>query len=141
MGPSGAGSITKLCTNALLGLGFQALAEAVALGERAGLPRDRLLDVFAETSVLSDSQRSKFDNIKHDEYPATFPLRLMLKDFSLILQEAFELSVAMPATAAASQVAAAEHAREVARHLDEDASAVVRSMLSSAQPSKERAVS
>jgi 3-hydroxyisobutyrate dehydrogenase len=128
MGPSGSGSTTKLCVNALLGLGMQSLAEALALGERAGLPRGRLLEAFAETPVLSPSQRSKFDNIRRDEYPAAFPQRLMFKDFSLILQRALELAVAMPATAAATQVAATEHAREAAAHVDDDLSAVVRAM-------------
>jgi 3-hydroxyisobutyrate dehydrogenase len=115
-------------------MGMQALAEAIALGERAGLPQGRLLEALAETSVLSPSQRSKFDNIQHDEYPATFPLRLMFKDFSLILQWALELAVAMPATAAAAQVAATEHAREAAAHVDDDLSAVVRTMRRSALP-------
>jgi 3-hydroxyisobutyrate dehydrogenase-like beta-hydroxyacid dehydrogenase len=128
MGPAGSGSMTKLCVNALLGLGMQSLAESLALGERAGLPRARLLEALAETSVLSPSQRSKFDNIQRDEYPAMFPQRLMFKDFSLILQRALELAVAMPATAAATQVAAAEHARETAAHVDDDLSAVVRAM-------------
>src|SRR2546422_5812165 len=45
------------------------------------------------------------------------------KDFGLILETAMELSVPMPATAAAVQVAAAEHARQLAAHSDEDFSA------------------
>jgi len=128
MGPSGSGSMTKLCVNALLGLGMQSLAEALALGERGGLRRERLLEALAETPVLSPSQRSKFDNIQRDVYPALFPQRLMFKDFSLIMQQAVELAVAMPATAAATQVAAAEHARETVAHVDDDFSAVVRAM-------------
>jgi 3-hydroxyisobutyrate dehydrogenase len=134
MGPSGSGSTTKLCVNALLGIGMQALAETLALGERAGLPRGHLLEAFAATSVLSPSQRSKFDNIQRDEYPATFPLRLMVKDFSLILQRALELAVAMPATAAAAQVAAAGRAREAAAQVEDDLSVVVRTMRLSALP-------
>jgi 3-hydroxyisobutyrate dehydrogenase-like beta-hydroxyacid dehydrogenase len=134
MGGSGSGSMTKLCVNALLGMGMQALAEAIALGERSGLPRGRLLAALAATSVLSPSQLSKFDNIQHDEYPATFPQRLMFKDFSLILQRALELAVAMPATAAAAQVAATERARETAAHVDDDLSAVVGTMRRSALP-------
>jgi 3-hydroxyisobutyrate dehydrogenase-like beta-hydroxyacid dehydrogenase len=134
MGPSGSGSATKLCANALLGIGMQALAEAIALGERSGLPPARLLEALDETSVLSPSQRSKFDNIRRDEYPATFPLRLMFKDFSLILRQALDLAVAMPATAAAAQVAAAEHARESAADVDDDLSAVVGTMRRSALP-------
>jgi 3-hydroxyisobutyrate dehydrogenase-like beta-hydroxyacid dehydrogenase len=134
MGPSGTGTSAKLCANTLLGLGLQALGEAVALGERAGVPRERLLEALADTAVISPSQRSKFDNITRDDYPATFPLRLMYKDFSLILQEALDLSVAMPATAAAAQVAAIEHARETALRVDEDSSAVIRQLVMWAEP-------
>jgi len=85
-----------------------------------------LLEALAETSVLSPSQRSKFGQYPADVYPATFPQRLMFKDFGLILQRALELAVAMPATAAAAQVAATERAREAAAHVDDDLSAVVR---------------
>ena len=58
----------------------------------------------------------------------------MYKDFSLILQEALDLSVAMPATAAAAQVAAVEHARETALRVDEDSSAVIRQLVTWAEP-------
>src|SRR5437762_7813349 len=128
LGPSGAGATMKLCVNTLLGLGVQALAEAIALGEKAGLPRERFLQIQSETAVVSPSQKSKLENARNDAYPAAFPLRLMFKDFGLILATAMELSVPMPATAAAVQVAAAEHARQLAAHSDEDFSAVVRAM-------------
>ncbi len=44
------------------------------------------------------------------------------------METALDLSVPMPATAAAVQVAAAEHARQVAAHSDEDFSVVIRAM-------------
>jgi 3-hydroxyisobutyrate dehydrogenase-like beta-hydroxyacid dehydrogenase len=132
LGPAGSGSTMKLCVNALLGLGVQALAEAVALGLKAGLDRDRLLDVLGATAVLSPSQRSKLENVRNDAYPPTFPLRLMFKDFGLILDSATGLSVAMPMTAAAQQVCAAELARQRADGRDEDFSSVVRATAQSA---------
>ena len=128
LGPSGAGATMKLCVNTLLGLGVQALAEAVALGVKAGLPRERFLQVLGETAVVSPSQKAKLENVRKDEYPPAFALRLMFKDFGLIVETAMEFSVPMPATAAAVQVAAAEHARQLAAHIDEDFSAVVRAM-------------
>lgn len=128
VGPAGAGSTMKLCVNALLGLGVQALAEAIALGLKAGLERDRFLDVLGSTVVLSASQRSKLENVRQNVYPPTFPLRLMSKDFGLILDTARRLSVAMPATTAAEQVSAGEAARQRARSQDEDFSSVVRAM-------------
>jgi 3-hydroxyisobutyrate dehydrogenase-like beta-hydroxyacid dehydrogenase len=128
LGPSGAGATMKLCVNTLLGLGVQALAEAVALGVKAGLPRERFLQVLGETAVVSPSQKSKLDNVRKDDYPAAFALRLMFKDLRLIAELAADLSVPMPAAAAAVQVAATEHAHQLAAHTDEDFSVVVRTM-------------
>jgi 3-hydroxyisobutyrate dehydrogenase-like beta-hydroxyacid dehydrogenase len=125
MGPAGSGTATKLCLNTLLGVGIQALAEAIALGLRSGLDHDRLLQMLGETAVLSPSQKSKLEHARTGEYPATFPLRLMYKDFSLISQRALELSVAMPSTAAAAQVCAVEHAQHDGQG-EEDCSAVIR---------------
>jgi 3-hydroxyisobutyrate dehydrogenase len=125
MGPAGSGTATKLCLNTLLGVGIQALAEAIALGFRSGLDHDRLLQMLGDTAVLSPSQKSKLEHARTGEYPPTFPLRLMYKDFGLVSQHAQELSVAMPSTAAAAQVCAVEHARHEAQG-DEDFSAVIR---------------
>src|SRR5713101_2065350 len=46
MGASGMGTTMKLVVNTLLGLGMQALADAIALGEKAGLEKGLLLDVL-----------------------------------------------------------------------------------------------
>jgi 3-hydroxyisobutyrate dehydrogenase-like beta-hydroxyacid dehydrogenase len=128
MGPSGSGVTMKLCVNTLLGLGMQALAEAITLGLKAGLQRERLLEVLGGTVVLSPSQKSKVENVLKGSYPPMFPLRLMFKDFGLILDTAMHLAVAMPITAAAQQVCAAEFARQSAAGRDEDFSSVVRTM-------------
>jgi 3-hydroxyisobutyrate dehydrogenase len=128
MGPSGSGAMTKLCVNTLLGLGVQALAEAVTLGLKAGLEQERFLEVLGQTAVLSPSQRSKLANVQSGVYAANFPLRLMEKDYGLIRDTADELSVPMPATSAARHVCAAECAREMAKGTQEDFSAVIRAM-------------
>jgi len=128
LGPAGSGATMKLCVNTFLGLGMQALAEAIALGLKAGLQREYFLAALGETAVLSPSQKSKLDNARKGAYPATFPLRLMLKDFGLILESAMELLVPMPATAAAQQVCIAEHTRQSDAGRDEDLSSVIRAM-------------
>lgn len=128
MGSAGSGATMKLCTNTMLGLGMEALAEAVTLGLKAGLRRERLLEVLGGTAVVSPSQRSKLENVLKGEYPPAFPLRLMHKDFRLILDAAEDLSAAMPITAAAEQVYAVEVARQSAAGHDEDFSSVVRAM-------------
>ena len=104
LGPSGMGTTMKLVVNTLLGLGMQALAEAIALGEKAGLSNDVLLDVLGQTAVLTAGQKAKLANVRSGQYPTQFALSLQRKDLSLILSEADEISVPMPATAAALQM-------------------------------------
>jgi len=126
MGASGAGTTMKLVTNTLLGLGIQALAEAVALGRKAGLDTARMLTALGSTAVVSPAQKGKFENITRGEFPTAFALRMMSKDYGLILRLAESLSVAMPAVAAAKQIDAVEQARTHGR--EEDFSAVIRTM-------------
>src|SRR5256714_3564613 len=125
MGASGMGTTMKLVVNALLGLGMQALAEAIALGEKAGLEKGLLLDVLGQTAVLTPGQKSKLDNVKHEQYPTNFALSLMHKDFSLVLSQAYDLSVSMPATAAAQQM----YTAAMAKGMDEDFSTMIKFMV------------
>ncbi len=104
MGGSGMGTTMKLVVNTMLGLGMQALAEAIALGERAGVEKDLLLEVLDQTAVLTPGQKSKLQNVRQEVYPNSFALSLMHKDFALVLEQAYQLAVAMPATAAAQQM-------------------------------------
>ena len=124
MGASGMGTTMKLVVNTLLGLGMQALAEAIALGEKAGLEKGLLLDVLGQTAVLSPGQKSKLDNVRREQYPTNFALSLMHKDFSLVLRQAYDLSVSMPATAAAQQISTAA----VAKGMDADFSIMIKFM-------------
>src|SRR6202030_1577819 len=88
MGPSGSGTSMKLVVNALLGVNMQAIAEAVAFGEKAGLDRELLLNVLSKTAVISPAHQNKLLRAEHDDYSPHFPLRLMNKDFKLILDKA-----------------------------------------------------
>jgi 3-hydroxyisobutyrate dehydrogenase len=124
MGASGMGTTMKLVVNTLLGLGMQALAEAIVLGEKAGIEKRLLLDVLGQTTVLTPGQKSKLENVKREQYPNNFALSLMHKDFSLVLSEAYDLSVAMPATAAAQQM----YTAAMAKAMDEDFSIIIKFM-------------
>ena len=124
MGPSGSGTSMKLVVNALLGVNMQAIAEAVAFGEKAGLARELLLQVLAKTAVISPAHQNKLLRAEHDDYSPQFPLKLMNKDFRLILEKASELGAPMPATAAALQV----NAVRTASNGNEDFSSVISEM-------------
>ena len=124
MGSSGMGTTMKLVVNTLLGLGMQALAEAIALGEKAGLSKDVLLDVLGQTSVLTAGQKAKLENVRRGQYPTQFALSLQYKDLRLIINEADEVSVPMPATGVAFQM----YDAALTRGLDADFSVLIKFM-------------
>jgi 3-hydroxyisobutyrate dehydrogenase len=124
MGPSGSGVAMKLVVNTLLGIGMQAIAEAVALGASLGLPRDLLFETLAKTAVVSPVQAGKLANTRRHDYTPQFPARLMHKDFGLALSAALRAGLSLPAT----EAAAAVNAAETATGGEEDFSAVVRRM-------------
>jgi len=124
LGGSGSGTAMKLVVNTLLGVGMQAIAEAVVLGEKAGIDRERLLTVLSKTAVIAPAHVGKLAKAAINDYTQQFPLRLMNKDFQLILEAAAQENIAMPATEAAFYV----NSEELARNAEEDFSAVLRRM-------------
>lgn len=129
LGPSGSGTAAKLVVNTLLGIGMQAIAEACVLGEKQGLDRTQLLTMLSKTAVVAPAHAGKLLRAVHDDYSAQFPLRLMNKDFRLILETASELDLPLPATVAALQV----NSEALALGPDQDFSIVIREMESRAQ--------
>jgi len=124
LGDSGSGTTMKLVVNTLLGVGMQAIAEAVVLGEKAGLDRERLLEVLSKTAVVAPAHVGKLARLATNDYTPQFPLRLMNKDFHLILTAAAQEHVSMPVTEAAYRV----NSEELAHSNEEDFSAVLRRM-------------
>jgi 3-hydroxyisobutyrate dehydrogenase-like beta-hydroxyacid dehydrogenase len=121
MGRSGSGTAMKLVANTLLGVGMQAIAEAVALGQKAGIDRHRLLEVLSHTAVIAPAHLGKLSRADVGDYSAQFAIRLMNKDFGLVLDTAAAAKVPMPATAAAFQMNTAEFGQGN----EEDFSAVI----------------
>src|SRR6266853_169102 len=124
LGGPGSGTAMKLVVNTLLGIGMQAIAEAVVLREKAGLDRERLLEVLSHTALIAPAHMGKLARAARNDYSPQFPLRLMNKDFQLILKAAAQEHVPMPATEAAFRV----NADTLADGDEEDFSAVLRRM-------------
>jgi len=129
LGPSGSGATMKLVVNSLLGIGMQAIAEAVALGEKAGLDRNRLLDVLSQTAVVAPAHVGKLQRAMSRDYSPQFPIRLMNKDFGLILELASAVGARMPAAGAAFEI----NARQSDEGAEQDFSAVILQMEKRAQ--------
>jgi 3-hydroxyisobutyrate dehydrogenase-like beta-hydroxyacid dehydrogenase len=121
LGGSGSGTAMKLVANTLLGVGMQAIAESIALGQKEGLDRHRLLEVLAHTAVIAPAHLGKLSRADAGDYSPQFPIRLMNKDFGLVLETAAAAKVPMPATAASFQMNVAEFSEGK----EEDFSAVI----------------
>jgi 3-hydroxyisobutyrate dehydrogenase len=124
LGSSGSGATMKLVVNSLLGIGMQAIAEAFVLGEKAGLDRSRLLDVLSETAVVAPAHVGKLQRVNKGDYSPQFPLRLMNKDFGLILNLATAVGARMPAARASYEV----NALQSEQGKEQDFSAVILQM-------------
>ena len=129
----------KLVANTLLGLGMQALAETIALGEKAGLEKNLLLDVLDQTAVLTTGPEGEAGQCKaHEQYPTQFALSLIHpKDLRLILDEAYATSVPMPATAVVQQV----YTAGLAKGMEADSSIMIQFMEELAGVSEEEHLS
>lgn len=101
LGPNGAGQTVKLAMNMILALEVQALAEALALVTKAGVPGERLVEVMQSSMARAAVLDVKAPLILKNEYPPSFPLRLMLKDVRLALELARHAGVPLPAGTAA----------------------------------------
>ncbi|MCU1251188.1 MAG: Hgd [Edaphobacter sp.] len=87
IGPGSSGIMMKLVVN-LLGIGMQAIGEAVSLEEHLRIDRNVLLDVLSKTTVIPPGFLGKLRKIKDDNYSPEFPLRLMSKDMDLVIEAA-----------------------------------------------------
>ena len=121
LGGSGSGTAMKLVANTLLGVGMQAIAEAVAFGQKEGIDRHKLLEVLSHTAVIAPAHLGKLSRADNMDYSAQFAIALMNKDFRLILETAAAAEVPMPGTAAAFQMNLAE----ASNGKEEDFSAVI----------------
>lgn len=111
LGGSGAAATMKLVLNMLMGVEMQALAEAVVLGEAAGLPKQAVIQAIAASGFSSPVMRFKCGVMGRGAYsPPDFRLALMHKDLALVRAEAQRMQVLLPgADAAYAVLTAAVH--------------------------------
>lgn len=82
-GPVGQGQALKVVLNGVGAHHFVAFTSMMALGERAGLARDVLLDAFTTGAFATPSYLGKRDKMLARNYAADFALALALKDCRL----------------------------------------------------------
>jgi 3-hydroxyisobutyrate dehydrogenase len=89
-------NVVKLCTNALLAVTMQSLAEIAVLADGAGVKRSALMEFINDSAVGSPFTAYKTGNITSLEFPPTFTPEGQRKDIRLAIDLAHELDVPMP---------------------------------------------
>jgi 3-hydroxyisobutyrate dehydrogenase len=82
VGPTGSGALLKLVNNFLTGAQVAALAEGLALVERAGLDRDTALAVLTNGAPGSPAVKTMSARMTARDYTPNFHLSLMAKDLA-----------------------------------------------------------
>ncbi len=98
VGESDEARYLKLAINVLVGGTSALLGEALAVGQRSGVPLALLLDVICSSAVGSALLHYKRDQILANDYDPSFSLGQMIKDFELIGEVADRAGLAMPLT-------------------------------------------
>jgi len=83
VGPVGLGTAAKLVANSTLLGALAVLGEALALGQKLGLPPGTTFEVLAATPLAAQAERRR-EAFETGEYPVRFALALALKDAELI---------------------------------------------------------
>jgi 3-hydroxyisobutyrate dehydrogenase len=88
----------KLVLQILIGGTAELLAEAIVLGEAAGIDRRTLLDTIGASVVGSRFVEYKTEPLLRGDYSATFTTAMMRKDVDLVLDLAGNVGVELPVT-------------------------------------------
>ncbi len=104
MGPAGAGQTTKLINQVLCGLGFLAVAEAVALAEAAGVDVARIPQALQGGRADSAILQEYLPRFAARDYRRTGRIDNMVKDLDAARDLARQTHTAMPLTALCAEV-------------------------------------
>jgi len=103
VGDSGAGQLAKMVNQiAIAGL-VQALSEAIAFGQRAGLDMALVLDVIGKGAAQSWQMDNRGKTMLEGKFDFGFAVDWMRKDLGLVLDEARRNGAKLPATALVDQ--------------------------------------
>ena len=103
IGPSGAGQLAKMVNQVAIAGLVQALAEAVAFGQRAGLDMPLVLDVIGKGEAQSWQMDNRGKTMLADQFEFGFAVDWMRKDLGLVLDEARRNGAQLPGTAQVDQ--------------------------------------
>ena len=95
-GPVGAGQQAKAVNQVLVAGSYAAVAEALALADRLGLPQDALVEALKGGAAGSWALENRSQQMINDSYPLGFKLALHRKDLGIALGAAAEAQLELP---------------------------------------------
>jgi 3-hydroxyisobutyrate dehydrogenase-like beta-hydroxyacid dehydrogenase len=122
-GPVGAGQRVKAVNQVLVAGSYTAVAEAMALGVRMGLPMEAVCGALQGGAAGSWALRHRAGAMLAGHFPLGFKLELHRKDLAIALAAAAEVGLELPVS---ERVAALEDSLIARGHGGEDVSALVR---------------
>ncbi len=93
----GAANVVKLAGNFLIGSALEAMSEALALAEKDGIDRSRVVELMGQTLFACPVYQNYGRALAEERYePPGFRLALALKDIELVLRTATSNATPMP---------------------------------------------
>jgi 3-hydroxyisobutyrate dehydrogenase-like beta-hydroxyacid dehydrogenase len=104
VGGDGLGSSLKIVNNLLAAVAMASFAEAAALGQALGIPRETIFDTFIGGQMVPPFVGLKRAKMERGDYDTEFSMRWMQKDLHLASLTAYEVDVPMAIMNAAKEL-------------------------------------
>ena len=104
IGPIGSGGFVKLANQIIVAVNLTAIAEALALGCKAGIDLERMIAALSGGLAGSRCLDQKKPNYLSHTYNPGFKIDLHAKDLGLIMEAARALNVPLPTTAVVQEL-------------------------------------
>ncbi len=101
VGALGHGAASKLINNMMLSGLWESLKEALQLGGRAGLSREKMIEVLSGSPAASPAMKGRLPVVLGETSHVGFPVSGVVKDISVVRDYALHLDVPIPAMKAA----------------------------------------
>jgi 3-hydroxyisobutyrate dehydrogenase len=104
VGANGLALAMKVATNVSVAVQMMALAESVVLAEKAGVPREIVIEILTNSAIASPLVQYKGPLVLQMPEQAQFNTTMMQKDMTLALELGRELHVPLPTGAATNEL-------------------------------------
>jgi 3-hydroxyisobutyrate dehydrogenase-like beta-hydroxyacid dehydrogenase len=104
VGENGLALAMKVATNVSVAVQMLAFSESVVLAEKAGVPRETVIEILTSSAIASPLVQYKGPLVLKMAEQAQFTTSMMQKDMTLALELARELHVPLPTGAAANEM-------------------------------------